>query len=170
MMSETERTLSLCNVCKTPTAGTYRCKDCAGIANIRVRKLRKDRLDNGLCVTCGNPRDRLEVNNCNSCGYKENKRRLKHYGLKHKQERAQIKSIVFNYYSPDDTIGCSRCGISEIDVLQVHHINGGGNAHIKEICAVGNSSKFYQWLYDNGFPPEFEVLCANCHILKHRKK
>jgi hypothetical protein len=80
-----------------------------------------------------------------------------------------IKNLAFKAYSENEIIKCKACGISEIEVLQLHHTDGGGSKQIREIKAVGNSSKFYQWLFDNDYPEGLEVLCANCHILKHRQ-
>jgi len=76
---------------------------------------------------------------------------------------AQVKKrmLVLNHY------GCKcqwpeGCDVTDPDMLQVDHINGGGNKHRKEINKI-----FFNWLIDNDFPPGFRLLCAN-HNVKHR--
>ena len=47
--------------------------------------------------------------------------------------------------------------------LQLDHIEGGGN---KDRQAKGTGSTFYAWLKRNGYPPGYQVLCANCNYIK----
>jgi hypothetical protein len=61
---------------------------------------------------------------------------------------------------------CRCCGESDPAFLVIDHIAGGGNQHRK---SIGNASKaFYHWLRNNGYPPGFQVLCANCNTAKSR--
>jgi hypothetical protein len=58
---------------------------------------------------------------------------------------------------------CARCGETDQDVLQIDHIDGGGRQHLKEI-----GQNIYAWLHKQGFPPGYQVLCANCNTKKYR--
>jgi predicted HNH restriction endonuclease len=51
---------------------------------------------------------------------------------------------------------CMQCGIEEIKVLQLHHIDG---------RKKGESKKF--WRVPSLDISKFKLLCANCHTLEH---
>lgn len=71
----------------------------------------------------------------------------------------KIRSLVFKHYGEQ----CSCCGQSEEMFLCIDHIDGGGNAHRKE---VGSGSAFYQWLVRKNYPEGFQTLCFNCNMAK----
>jgi hypothetical protein len=79
-------------------------------------------------------------------------------------KRAILKREVLSHYG--DCI-CACCGESNIEFLQIDHINNDGAAHRK---SLGSSRlcghKFYRWLKRNGFPTGFQVLCSNCNMAK----
>lgn len=77
----------------------------------------------------------------------------------------KLKLEVLTYYSTKDYPICTHCGETDIKVLQVDHISGGGNQHKKSIGGVRGSA-FYYWLRKQGFPEGYQVLCANCNIRK----
>ena len=77
-----------------------------------------------------------------------------------KKRMGQIKSEVYAAYGDE----CSCCGETNSLFFQIDHIEGGGTKHRKK---VGGS--MYRWLRKNNFPAGFQILCANCHIAKHRK-
>jgi hypothetical protein len=79
--------------------------------------------------------------------------------------RNETKSRVFSHYG-DGKIECSICGYSDIRALCLHHVNGGGTAHRERVKLKG-SLPFYVRLERDGFPEGLEVLCANCHQIKH---
>jgi hypothetical protein len=58
---------------------------------------------------------------------------------------------------------CVRCGFSDARALQIDHIEGNGCAHRK---SLGGQVAFMFWLRRNNFPPEFQLLCANCNWTK----
>lgn len=70
-----------------------------------------------------------------------------------------------------DTYGghCACCGETELVFLTIDHVNDDGAEHRREIAAERGSqwlqagAPTYRWLRDNGFPPGFQVLCANCN-------
>lgn len=57
---------------------------------------------------------------------------------------------------------CTCCGESELRFLAIDHIDGGGNAHRREIGVTG-AQAFYRWLQRAGYPAGFRILCANCN-------
>lgn len=83
-------------------------------------------------------------------------------GRKKYQQRVKIE--VFSYYS-NGTPECAHCGITDIDILCIDHINGGGNTHKKSL-GEGGRRNFYWWLRREGFPEGYQVLCRNCNWKK----
>jgi hypothetical protein len=61
---------------------------------------------------------------------------------------------------------CVCCGESELDFLDVHHVDGDGGAERKQ---AGRGSNLIRQKIKSGFPPGMEVLCANCHTAIERK-
>lgn len=72
---------------------------------------------------------------------------------------------VLTHYGGDPP-QCKCCGESNIDRLQMDHINNDGNVHRKQMGS--NGSKIYPWLVRHGFPdtPQMQVLCADCNHSK----
>lgn len=69
---------------------------------------------------------------------------------------------------------CTCCGEKEEAFLEAHHMDGGGNAHRRQL---GGGAKMYGWLKRNGWPKNFGLLCSNCNgaeysrgICPHRLK
>ncbi len=58
---------------------------------------------------------------------------------------------------------CSCCDETNVDVLSIDHINGGGNRHRKQ-NNISGGAQFYKWLRDNNYPSGFRVLCHNCNF------
>lgn len=74
--------------------------------------------------------------------------------------RLECKTLVYNHYT-NGKFDCNICGFDNIYALTVDHINGGGNQHKKEV-----GGHLYKWLIDNDYPPNFQILCANCQFIK----
>lgn len=91
----------------------------------------------------------------------------KHDGYRIKRRRV-IRDNVFEAYGNK----CACCGEAEPMFLTIDHINGGGNKHRKEVLGSHLRAGFstYEWLARNGFPKEFQCLCQNCNVGKHRNK
>ena len=84
-------------------------------------------------------------------------------------ERARLRGLkqkeaVMSHYSGGAPI-CVKCGITDIDVLTIDHINGNGSSHRRAIGIEGNF--FYRWLIRNNYPKGYQALCFNCNIKKH---
>ena len=55
---------------------------------------------------------------------------------------------------------CACCGETAIEFLEIDHINGGGTKHRRETV----KGSIFRWLKNNDYPPEFQILCANCNL------
>jgi hypothetical protein len=74
--------------------------------------------------------------------------------------RRRMKDAVIQSYGGK----CACCGIPERAFLQLHHVNGNGAAHRKDL----GYRCIYMWAKQNFYPPSLQVLCANCHVAKER--
>jgi len=107
-------------------------------------------------------------------------KRIREYHLKHHQYKPSkptrwgIKKAnerrVYNQLYRQEIIKklggkCVRCGIDDIRVLQVDHINGGGN---KEKRNFTNNQIRKMIMNDNG--SKYQLLCANCNWIKRNEK
>ena len=108
---------------------------------------------------------------------KEAKEYNKKYAKEHfergrelKQRRNdKLKLEVLSYYSNVDFPKCVICGIEDIDILTIDHINGDGAEHRRSIGGnrIANCGiSFYHWLRKNKFPTGFQTLCFNCNYKK----
>jgi hypothetical protein len=77
--------------------------------------------------------------------------------------RKEIKRSVFAHY--DTKCSWPGCNITDEDMLQIDHIDGGGRKHYEEMG--GGGGRLYRWLLENNFPAGFRILCAN-HNWKHK--
>ena len=71
--------------------------------------------------------------------------------------RAKHRALVA--YSQDPP-SCACCGETNLGFLTIDHINGGGNAHRREL---GGGGTLLVWLRKQGYPDGFQVLCFNCN-------
>lgn len=75
----------------------------------------------------------------------------------------EAKYEVFIHYSADPPT-CANCGIDDVDVLCIDHINDDGAEHRKH---VGSGKALHYWLKREGYPLGYQVLCRNCNWKKH---
>ena len=135
-----------------------------------------------ICDKCGTS-ERYKSGDCKQCYsiYRAiNKKKIsasrKQYYQDHAEEekaRARqgtldIKVETFNAYGG---CRCVECGIEDIDVLTIDHINGGGNKHRKELGLSSGGSQFYKILRKQNFPgkDKYRVLCFNCQFVEEEK-
>ena len=159
------------------------------------RKLRSTRKEKGLCGRCGKDKERSEVTQCNSCSTVAEDRRQKKYAIRRENKLCltcglpidskyklcqvcrQIRldsyhsTKVLSYYGSK----CVECGESRLGCLELDHVNNDGAQHRRDInndARYTTGTKLYQWLVDNDFKCNYElqILCANCHALKHWKE
>lgn len=69
------------------------------------------------------------------------------YDSRRKENLKRLKRSTRFYQELLETTPC-KCGVSEVFLLQIHHIDG--NHH-------------------NHYPENLEIVCANCHIKRHLK-
>lgn len=112
---------------------------------------------------------------CNPCAktrwMRENAGNEKHeaYKKRAREEMRQVqKRLRMEILQQYGGAFCSwpGCGIDDIRVLQLDHIDGGGYAQRKEL-KVGTGTAFYAFLKRSGFPSGYRVLCANHNWIAH---
>jgi len=124
----------------------------------KTRRHRARRIENNLCVRCGENKPWKNGQMCRACLNKHNEwYKTSEYRNRNFGKRAEIKAKAFAHYGTK----CSCCGEGEPMFLAIDHINGNGNDHRKKIKKYG--SAFYKWLVDQNFPEGFQVLCHNCN-------
>lgn len=69
----------------------------------------------------------------------------------------KIRLQVLEHYGGNPPT-CSCCGERQIVFLCIDHIGGGGNKQKRSIRKT-----LANWIYSNGFPSGFRVLCWNCN-------
>jgi len=84
------------------------------------------------------------------------------------KSRYKLKLEVFSHYSAGQ-MKCYNCNETDLCVLSMDHIDGGGNNHRKQ-TGMGCGYRAYQWLKQNGYPDGFQVLCMNCQFRKRYKE
>ena len=77
---------------------------------------------------------------------------------KSRRTYCNTKAEVLGHYGGK----CTCCGVDDLDVLNIDHIEGGGRALTRELKSKGHRFG-YAWLKNNGYPAGFRVLCANCN-------
>jgi len=103
-------------------------------------------------------RDRIRVMRAER--HKINK---KHENAMARARTRRIKLEVFSYYS-NGTPKCASCGITDMDVLCLDHIDGGGTRE-RRLTGYKGCNLHYK-LQRLGYPSGFQVLCANCNLKK----
>ena len=74
--------------------------------------------------------------------------------------RKRLRLEVLTHYS-NGTPKCACCSESNIQFLEMDHIDGGGTAHRKTLAA--SSHGFLARIKRMGFPDGLRVLCSNCY-------
>jgi len=135
----------MCTSCgRDAMPDSIRCGVCQERYN-RQKKARQDGLrQEGFCTQCQRPAQNGPW--CDACRAKARK-----------ADKTRKLRVLSQYGGI-----CECCGEAHEAMLCIDHINGGGNAHRKEIGVGGQ--KIYKWLVRNGFPPGFRVMCHNCNI------
>jgi hypothetical protein len=96
------------------------------------------------------------------------KYRVKSWGKLRNKEREQGRRY---YYSIRNEIyrllgnKCCECGIDDIRVFQVDHVNGGGNSR-KIINRSGQGMLKKRLTEIEKGSKKYQLLCANCNIIK----
>jgi hypothetical protein len=99
-----------------------------------------------LCI-CGNPRA-------------EGHKQCQHCIKRSRAKTANLKMAAFNAYGGPV---CACCGETIPEFLQLDHVENNGAEHRKR-GLMGTA--LYQLLKSQGYPPGYQVLCANCNFAK----
>jgi hypothetical protein len=120
------------------------CSVCAGY----YQKYRKKCGDAGVCRKCG--KDVVPGHkNCEACLAKQ------------REYNRKLKDEVFRAYGG---YTCACCGETTPEFLQLDHVGNDGAEHRRQVGGVGTA--VFAWCKRNGFPPGFQILCANCNYAK----
>ena len=93
------------------------------------------------------------------------------YRMAHQRYRLGRRNYVFQHYS-HGTMRCASCGFSDTRALQLDHIADDGANHRRLVRGTqrGAGIGYYVALIRLGLPSGFQVLCANCNIIKESKR
>jgi hypothetical protein len=143
-----------CHYCNNPAVHNGRCQSC----HDRIKQSQQARYEKlktqGVCVQC-NARNAVAGNTlCQPC----TEQRVAH----NRKQQLKLKLAAFDAYGGPVCVGC---GFDTEAILEIDHIDGGGNQHRKEI----GQGRLYIWLRDNGYPPGYRVLCPTCNKLAHKQ-
>ncbi len=88
--------------------------------------------------------------------------------------RDALKAKAIAFYS-NGTSACVWCGYNELDALCLDHINDNGAADRRELKIAGrgssvSGSRTYEALASRGWPSGYQVLCANCNMIKEVRR
>lgn len=86
--------------------------------------------------------------------------------MRARQRNAEIKEKVIGRYGG----ACVKCDETDIDMLCIDHIEGGGTKHRISLSPSDkpvSSRQFYNWLVKNRYPEGFRVLCHNHNIKEY---
>jgi hypothetical protein len=87
-----------------------------------------------------------------------------HYRKYQKKHIAALRLEALSYYS-QGLLKCSRCGFSDIRALCLDHTDGDGRFDREHF----RGSRLCLHLKYEGFPSGYQVLCANCNLIKARE-
>ena len=160
----------------TEFSSTRICKTCEGTKVCKVcgKRLAIERFDTNHGKVCRSCRSEIDARRYkeNRSSFQERSKRWREenakpgseYRIRQEQNRqklyAERRNAVFAAYGGPV---CACCGETENKFLTIDHVNGGGNKHRDEI-----RTNIIDWLYRNGFPPGFQILCYNCNIGRER--
>lgn len=74
----------------------------------------------------------------------------------------RLKQKIINFYGGK----CKICNETNVDILSVDHINGGGTQHRN--CLGNGGRKIYLFLIKEGFPSGYQILCLNHNCSKNK--
>jgi hypothetical protein len=119
--------------------------------------------------------NRTEVRNYERKYYRTNGEYRERTKAKSREEAARRKLAVITHYTGGSLLcmgwngrGCpSKC--SDVRCLTIDHASGGGRKHRASLSLPAGGG-FYAWLIRKGYPSGYQVLCANCQLIKKWEK
>lgn len=145
----------VCRYCGEPSDGKARCDTCAAKTQGYQRDWYERMKAEGNCVHCGEPTNDPAHSVCAVC--------RDHRSEVGRARWQRLKLDAFNAYGGPQCVGCPE---NDVDVLELDHVDGGGNQHRAEI----GQSNLYLWLKQQGYPEGFRVLCPTCNKKAHLGK
>jgi hypothetical protein len=91
--------------------------------------------------------------------YQSDAERRKHNG---KISRQRLRQAVIDGYGGK----CRCCGEGRHIFLALDHVHGGGNQETK----IAGQAAVLRKVLQQGFPPEYQLLCHNCNWAKYHSK
>lgn len=120
-------------------------------ARKRYYRYRRDRrIAEGMCSKCGAERDRTDRLQCAKCREESPK------GVKARYW--EMRMAVFAHYGQF----CQCCGETEPLFLAIDH--GPGAPSKKDNPEQNKVANLTKWVFDNGFPKGFRIMCHNCNM------
>lgn len=133
-----------------PRPGKRTCLDCHWDNRRSTARIRQQRKDAGLCAECGKRPPTAGLFSCWEC---------RQINIRHARKR---RDEAFAAYGGPI---CVCCGETIQEFLQIDHVNNDGNVQRK---MYPESRNLCAWLKKRGYPPGYQVLCANCNLAKAR--
>lgn len=97
---------------------------------------------------------------CNTCKNARNKEQYQNNidqrRIYHRDTNRQLRKQVIEGYGGM----CECCGETAYEFLAIDHVYGGGSKERDKIGTAGICRKILQ----EGFPPEYRLLCHNCNM------
>lgn len=72
---------------------------------------------------------------------------------------AELREAVIKKFGAS----CNRCGLSDKRALQIDHVKGNGARDRERFPHV---KAYYRYLVSDGTKEDYQVLCANCNMIK----
>lgn len=148
---EKKKKLGFCSRChvERDDYGKTKCTSCLKRAKEYSAQRYQDRKKNHLCVMCGrNPNDSPNLM-CSICIDKSK--------LNNQRQRKTIRYRVIMAYGGK----CHCCGIKEIALLTIDHMNNDGKQDREE---NGGRENFYRILYKLPMRTDIKISCFNCNV------
>ena len=112
----------------------------------RVRLLRASRLEAGLCMDCGHPRETIDNTRCDACRATHSAKNA--HRTQHQRHRLQ----------------CACCGEDRTDFLTIDRVAGDS----QQDEALGTESpEPVAWLLARTRLADLRLLCWNCQMARH---
>jgi hypothetical protein len=174
-MTELEEALDLCTRCGLAPriAPSKWCRSCITdgkqSAKERVLAFEEAKEDHekflrSVCTVCHKPNVCLAgfktCSNCRARSVATSQRYYVQLHLKKLRDGEATRRIVLEHYNNC----CACCGNTDRWILQIDHVNNDGGERRKTGEPTGIA--LYKMIIRLGFPPDFQLLCANCNYGK----
>jgi hypothetical protein len=152
---ELRKKRGLCTACgkKMDRVGAL-CRACCGVCTRINRGRLLYREKHGMCRSCGKRPRNKNRQSCTQCLLRDTN------GVR--ATLARLRKIVYKAYGDK----CACCGEKIWQFLTLHHVNGDGARHRKELRGRKRglaTNVIYRWIIQNNFPKTLQLACYNCN-------